>query len=142
MTFDNKLESMIVRHEGMKLRPYHCPTGKLTIGVGRNLEDNGITKEEALLMMRNDILLAFGELSAHVPIFSQLSTARQSVLIDMHFNLGLPRFLKFEKMLSALNNMDFETVAREMIASTWAKQVRGRAVELAEMMVSGEFQDE
>lgn len=141
MTFDNKLEAMIVRHEGIKLRPYPCPAGKMTIGVGRNLEDNGITKEEALMMMRHDILLAFGELSAHVPIFSQLSTARQSVLIDMHFNLGLPRLLKFEKMLEAVDSLDFEKVASEMLNSTWAKQVKGRAVELAEMMVSGEFQD-
>lgn len=142
MNFDNKLEAMVIRHEGLKLRPYHCPAGRLTIGVGRNLEDNGITKEEAMVMMRNDILLAFGELSAHVPIFSSLSTARQAALIDMHFNLGLPRFLKFEKMLAALDNMDFETVAREMISSAWAKQVGARAIELAEMMVSGEFQDE
>ena len=139
---NNNLEKMMVRHEGLKLKPYHCPNGKLTIGVGRNLEDRGISKDEALALMRNDILLAFGELSAHVPIFCELGNVRQAVLIDMCFNLGLPRFLKFERMLEALDAMDFETVAKEMLNSKWASQVKNRAVELAELMVTGEWADE
>ena len=33
-------------HEGLRLEPYRCTRGKLTIGIGRNTEDNPFTAEE------------------------------------------------------------------------------------------------
>ena len=50
-----KLRAMLIRHEGLKLRAYLCPAGKITVGVGRNLEDAGISEKEALFLLDNDI---------------------------------------------------------------------------------------
>ena len=42
------IERQLIEHEGLEQKVYRCTAGKLTIGVGRNLEDKGITEEEAL----------------------------------------------------------------------------------------------
>ena len=57
------LKDQLIKHEGLRKKVYTCPAGKLTIGVGRNLEDRGITEEEALLMLDNDIAQVKGEAS-------------------------------------------------------------------------------
>ena len=139
MPIDERLKDMLIEHEGLRFKPYHCPAGKLTIGVGRNLEDNGISRDEALMMLENDVLQAFGELAANIDMFTRLSYVRQSVLIDMCFNLGLTKFLRFKKMIAAVEKFDFETAAREMLNSKWAKQVGNRAYKLSEMMKTGEW---
>ena len=53
--FYEKLTAQLTKHEGLRLKPYHCPAGKLTIGIGRNLEDKGITEKEAVMLLENDI---------------------------------------------------------------------------------------
>ena len=50
-----KIKDQLIQHEGLKLKPYQCPAGRLTIGVGRNLEDKGITEKEAVMLLENDI---------------------------------------------------------------------------------------
>ena len=59
---NEKLMYRLIEEEGMKLKPYRCPAGKLTIGVGRNLEDKGLSNEEALFLLQNDIIEAVKEL--------------------------------------------------------------------------------
>ena len=133
----DRLIQQLIRHEGLKLKPYRCPAGKLTIGVGRNIEDNGITREEALYLLNNDIARCQRELYGAFPWFSELSETRREVLINMCFNLGLSRLQGFKNMLSALMNHDYEQAAEEMENSAWAKQVGFRADELAEIMRRG-----
>lgn len=130
------IEELLIQHEGVRLKPYVCPAGKLTIGVGRNLEDVGISHEEALTMLRHDIWACIDDLS-RFPWWPLLSTDRQYALIDMRFNLGPGRFRGFRKMLAALAGGDFEAAAREMRQSTWAEQVGRRAETLAQMMEQG-----
>ena len=135
--FDRELEQQLIQHEGLHLKPYHCPAGKLTIGVGRNLEANGISKHEAMTLLRNDITQTRFRLEKVIHSFQSLSDRRRMALTDMCFNLGLPRFLKFKKMLSALKAKDFERAADEMLDSRWANQVGQRAMTLATMMREG-----
>jgi len=135
--FDRALEEQLMRHEGLRLKPYRCTAGKLTIGVGRNIEDVGISRAEAMAMLRNDILTARLGLEKAVPGFLGLSSRRQMALIDMCFNLGLPRFLAFKRMLAAIAAGDFAQAAEEMLDSAWANQVGQRAVTLATMMRDG-----
>ena len=66
------LIDLLIRHEGIKLKPYHCTSGKLTIGIGRNLEDRGITKEEAIYLLNND-----NDLASPVFCFKSLSINNQ-----------------------------------------------------------------
>ena len=128
-------EKTLIRHESLRKKPYRCTAGKLTIGVGRNLEDRGITTEEALYLMRNDIAACRRERSAlDVP---PLTPAREGVLLNMLFNLGLPRVLGFARMLQALREEDYHRAADEMLDSKWARQVGKRAEELAKTMREG-----
>lgn len=131
------IEEQLILHEGMKLKPYRCPAGKLTIGVGRNLEDKGLSKQEALFLLRRDIAEITNELRKY-PWFETLDMVRQKVLIDMAFNLGINGLLSFKKMLSYLKAGDYEKAADEMVNSRWYGQVGDRSKRLVKMMRTGE----
>ena len=131
------IEEQLILHEGLKLKPYRCPAGYLTIGVGRNLETKGLSKEEALFLLRNDIREVTKQLEQY-PWFTKLDPVRQKVLIDMAFNLGVTGLLSFKRMIAALERGDYETAANEMLDSLWYQQVGKRAERLVEMMRTGE----
>lgn len=135
----NVLQDMLIRHEGFKLKAYLCTGGKITIGIGRNLEDNGISEDEAYSMLASDIKKSLRDAETFT-WFNGLSEPRQIVIIDMIFNLGRKKFSEFKQMLSALERSDFNTAAREMISSQWSKQVGKRSIELASIMKTGMFQ--
>lgn len=128
------LTEQLVRHEGLRLNPYFCTAGKLTIGVGRNLEANGISKAEAYFMLENDIVKIINELDEHLPWWKDLSTVRQHVLVDMAFNMGTFGLMKFQKTLAAIKEERYADAAVEMLDSKWAKQVGNRAVSLSRAM--------
>ena len=132
-----KYLSLTRRYEGLNLRPYTCPTGHLTIGYGHNLE-NGISKQTADFMLKEDLQKAQEEVSQAWPWWGSLDEVRQFVLVDMCFNMGLGKLRTFKKFLWALCRHDYTAAAKEMLDSRWAVQVGHRARELAEMMQTGE----
>ena len=134
-----RLKAVLIRHEGLRLKPYRDTVGKLTIGVGRNLDDRGITKDEALYLLSNDINIVESELDRELPWWRYLDDIRQEVLVNMAFNMGLPKLKKFKRFLSALEKGNYETAADEMLASRWAIQVGRRADELSRAMREGEY---
>lgn len=125
------------RHEGLKLKAYRDSVGKLTVGYGRNLDDRGITEEEAGFMLDNDIDAVVADLE-RMPLYLGLDPVRQVVLANMAFNMGLPTLLTFSRMLGALADQDWQRAADEMLDSKWARQVGSRADELSELMRLGE----
>lgn len=131
-----RLKSDLVRHEGLRLKPYLDTVGKLTIGVGRNLTDNGISSEEAIYLLDNDIAERLADPRLH-GILEGHDDVRQEVLINMSF-MGVEKLLGFKKMLIALRDRDYDEAANQMLDSRWARQVKGRAVELAKRMKTGE----
>lgn len=133
----DKLIDQLVAHEGLRLKPYKCTAGKTTIGVGRNLDDVGITEEEARFLLANDIERCKADLDANLPWWRGLNETRQRVLLDMCFNLGITRLLQFKNTLSAVRAGDFTNAARGMLDSKWATQVGKRATTLASMMMTG-----
>lgn len=134
-----KIKNLIIKYEGLELKPYKCTAGKLTIGVGRNIEDAGISEDEAMFMLNNDVEACIKDMVRLFPDWYQLSENRQSVLVNMRFNLGLTRFRKFGKMIKAVNAKDFDLAAKEMLDSIWhkKKQVGNRSAELSDMMRKG-----
>lgn len=132
----SELKALLLSHEGMRLKPYRDTVGKLTIGVGRNLEDTGITQEEANYLLENDIRQAKRTAEWAFPWFRDLSLTRQAVVISMIFNLGIKGFRSFRRLIDALEHGDYARAALEMRSSKWARQVGDRAVELARMMKS------
>ncbi len=131
------LRDMLIRHEGMRLHPYLCQAGKVTIGIGRNLDDNGITEEEATYLLGNDITRSVQEAYQAFPWLMYLDQTRCDVIISMCFNMGLTRMRTFKKFLAAAEVKDYDLAAAEMLNSAWAEQVPARAHELAEMFHTG-----
>ena len=124
--------------EGLRLQPYRCTAGALTIGYGRNLDAVGITQEEADIMLRADVEIAEKGAQALVgTVWDDLSATRQAVLINMTFNLGRTRLAAFKNFLAALRAADYQTAADEMLDSRWATQVGDRALRLARQMRHG-----
>lgn len=136
---DERTVSQTKDDEGFRSKTYRCTAGKLTIGYGRNLEDRGLTKEEADYLLRNDITAVTKELQDLIASWYQLTPPRQAVLINMSVNMGVGGLLKFRKMLAALDRHDYKTAAAEMLDSAYAKQVPNRANRLAQQMETGQW---
>jgi lysozyme len=128
------LKAHLIAREGLRLRPYKCSSGKLTLGVGRNIEDNGITTEEAMYLLTNDINNTIEELETKFEWFPWLPVNAQLVLADMCFNLGLPTLLSFKKMLKAIEKKKWNKASKEILDSRYAKQVGNRAIYNAHLL--------
>jgi len=129
----------IKRHEGLRLRPYRDSLGNASIGYGHYLRIP-ISKTAALTILQNDVTYAWLEgynLPAAVLSADGLTEKRKEVLVEMIFNLGFHGVLGFKRMLKAIEQEDFDLVAKEMLDSRWAEQVKSRAIELADMMRKG-----
>jgi lysozyme len=99
----------------------------------------GITEADAVYLATNDVQIVEEELVRAHPCVDRLDSVRQLILIDMAFNMGVPRLCKFKKMWAAVEAEDFPTAAKEMLDSRWSRQVKGRATKLANAMHNGEF---
>ncbi len=131
------LRDDLLRDEGLRLKPYRCTAGKLTIGVGRNLDDNGITRDEALYLLDGDIERTRAELKRTFAWFDGLDDVRQEVIINMAFNLGISRFSGFHQTIHYIAKGDYAAASEQMLKSLWARQVGQRAVRLARQMREG-----
>lgn len=132
------LAEFIARHEckGGKpnLKMYRDTEGIETIGYGHNLRDKPITKRAADQIFLDDLTDVQLEVTHAFPWYADLSPARQWVILDMCFNLGLDGLKGFPKFLKAVEMGAYETAAAEMIDSQWFGQVKSRGVELVQMM--------
>jgi len=154
-----ELLDQLVLHEGLELLPYEDSLGIDTIGIGRNLKHRGlseaelghigkdlsdifewgITKEQAYYLAKNDIEIVEKEVCESHPCVVELDEIRQRIIIDMAFNMGVPRLNKFKKMWKAIHEENFEEAKIQMLDSRWANQVGNRAVRLSNAMESGEW---
>jgi len=141
-TKQGSLVDMLKRHEGIKSKVYLCSKGYETIGVGRNISKTGmgISEIEIDFLLTNDLLRIRRELRTEYPWFSKLDSIRQDALIDISFNLGQTVLRKFKKAMKAMSEENYELAADEFMDSRWSKQVGNRAVEVTEMIRSGEYQ--
>lgn len=143
----DNLIAMLRRHEGEVVTngrhvAYKCPEGYWTIGIGRNIDpENGIglSDEEVEFMLENDILRVMQELASEYPWFSDLDDVRKDAMIDIAFNLGATRLRGFRRALAAMEAGNYKEAATEFLDSKWAKQVGGRALEITDMIASGEY---
>lgn len=134
------LREQLLRDEGCLLKPYRDSVGKLTIGVGRNLDDVGLSLAEAEYLLDNDISRATAAVLARLPWAMHLDEVRRGVLINCCFNMGIGGLLGFTKMLAAFERGDYDEAARELLASKYATQVGLRAERLATQLVTGAWQ--
>jgi lysozyme len=134
-----KLRNLLTANEKYSQFPYVDTTGHITVGIGRNLTDRGISINEALQLLDDDILYFSNKLASVVTYFDSLDDNRQVVLVNMCFNLGINGFLAFRGMLSCLEKRDFEGAAAEILQSKAAEQCPDRYRQLANIMKTGEL---
>lgn len=132
---------------GLELKPGDQLTGKLTIGFGRNVTDMGVTKDEALLLLQNDIDRVAGELRTALPWFGRIDAVRQDALIDMGFNLGVltgdpPKLLRFHGTLDCMERGDWEGACQHLQQTPWRQQVGRRAEIVMQMIRTGQYPEE
>ena len=139
----SKLIEMIKEHEGVVPHAYQDSRGYWTIGVGRLIDKalgGGLSDGEIDYLLANDIKRCRAEAEQY-PWFNKMNEPRQAVILSMLFNLGRPRFDKFQNMQAALLVGDYTLASHEMLDSRWASQVGRRAIEMSEMMESGEWHE-
>ncbi len=131
------------RDEGESPTCYQDHFGYWTIGVGRLIDakkGGGLRPDEIAYLLNNDIVDRREALTKALPFFAELSSARQGVLINMAFNMGVAGLLKFKQMLAAVEAGHWGIAANEMLDSNWAHQVPKRAVRLASQMETNLWQ--
>lgn len=124
--------------EGFRGVPYLDTVGKLTIGFGRNLTANPLTKAEAAVLLNNDVRMVLIDLDRRLSWWRNLDDVRQEVLANMAYNLGISRLCGFVKMLAVLKRGDYTTAAAEMVDSDWYTQTKDRAKRLVKEMETGQ----
>lgn len=129
-----RLRGQLLVDEGLRLKPYRCTAGKLTIGVGRNLDDKGVSEAEALLLLDNDIRECWDRLCDALPWLPAAPEDVQQALANMAFNLGISGLLGFRQTLELMRTRRYAEAAQAMLASRWAGQVGQRAERLAGMV--------
>jgi lysozyme len=133
-----RLVAQLVRHEDIRLRLYKCPAGKWTIGIGRNLEDRGITLAEAYHLANNDIDICLHQLTASFPWFVDLDPVRQRVWVDLCFNMGIAKLYAFKQTLSAMAAGQYEVAAAALEDSKWYTQVGRRGPWIVQALRTGQ----
>jgi lysozyme len=126
----------LIDEEDFRLFPYKDTKGKITIGIGRNLSDTGITKNEAIYLCNNNINNTISDLRANLDYFDSLPDNVQIVLIDMCFNMGIGTLLEFHNTLAYIKEGDYIEASKEMLQSQWAREVGVRAIKLSELLKS------
>ena len=140
MNLDNMRE-MLIANEGLSLKLYKCTAGITSIGVGRAIQTRGISEDEAMFMLTNDIEICIAALDKHYPWWKRLSEARPEVMVDLMFNLGESRLAKFvqflQSMETASSTEDYAVAAEHLLDSLYAKQLPGRSKRNAEIIRGG-----
>jgi lysozyme len=140
------VRELIKKHEGLRLKPYQDSVGVWTVGHGHNLEATGESIPEVITLTRaeeyfeSDMRHAISGCYELDVNFKDLDEVRQAVLVDMCFNLGKFRLIKFVNTLKFIRDRDYSSAASNMLKSKWAKQVGKRAVTLSNMMLTGKWQ--
>lgn len=136
----DEIADALKAEEGYVPHCYICTAGAHTVGYGRNIDADGgigISEDEADYLLRNDIDRTIAECQRW-DWFDELDPVRQSVVVQLCFQLGRPRLSQFSRMLAALSQQppDLIAAANELLDSRFANQVPARAARLAEQMVS------
>lgn len=168
-TTKSELARTLMVDEGFRTKPYICTAGKMTIGVGRNFEDNPFTpderavlgikstipgtqfqelsmkplkEEEVRWLLQEDLTKLLESLSSHPvlgPIFAKQDMVRQVAMGNLVYNLGIRGLLKFQKFLAAMDAKDYVAAEASLAASRWSKQVKSRSKRVRDMVLTGKI---
>lgn len=119
--------------EGFRQFPYRCTEGKLSIGYGFNLDDVGLSREEADLVLVYRVERLTSQVKSSLYKLD-IDDKAWEILYHMSYQLGLNGLLEFKKMIEALEDQDYKKASEEMLRSLWYKQTPNRAKRLSDKM--------
>lgn len=145
------VREFITRHEGRMNMPYKCPSGKRTIGIGWNYDDNPLPKDIADYLKQNGKILdehidrlfsialirSVNDCKKLFPDFENFSHNRKMALTDFLYNVGLTTASKFKKAITCINAGGWDDAAKHMQNSLWFGQVGDRAKEVIQLIKEG-----
>ena len=137
-----KLIEQLSIHEGVKKFAYKCPAGKITVGIGRNIDSDGglgLSDDEIIYLLRNDISRIDEELTNAFRFYKELDRLRKVATLNICFNLGLTRLRSFREALGRMEKKEYPEAAVEFLDSLWASQVGQRALDVTYMIQHGEY---
>lgn len=138
MSDRQRLVDQLVEHEGLKHVAYKDTADKISIGVGRNLTDVGLSDAEIMTLLEHDIDDVVHDLNTFI-WFPALDAVRQRAVSDLRFNVGPGGFRMFRKLIAAMARRDYVAASYELVASRWARQVApDRVKRLRDMIETGE----
>lgn len=131
----NKVLKMLKTEEGFKTKPYKCPSGFLTIGIGHNLDANGMDADLLEEQFKRDVKRFEAALVDIFKDFKSFSEPRQLAFLNMIFQLGVSGFKNFKMMIVAANEGNWTWAAAHAGNSIWAKiQTPQRAARVTRMI--------
>jgi len=136
-----RLKKQVIANEGVRKTAYKDTLNNCTIGVGHLIRlpdeeyllDKELTDLEVDQIFVTDLNQAIDDARKFIDADSIPDEAFE-VVVDMAFNLGLPKLSKFKNFQQALKDKDFVKASEEMLDSRWAKQLPNRSKRLAEIM--------
>lgn len=123
--------------EGFRREAYKDHLGFLTIGFGRMIDKRlggGITEREATILLENDIANVIRELDRALPWVRSIKSPADEAVVNMAFQMGLPRLQQFRKTLEHLKAGRYQEAAAEALDSRWAQQTPNRAREVVDLI--------
>lgn len=136
-----KVRALLELNEGRRNRMYRDTKGIETIGIGHNLRDRAISNRAIDVIFEDDLADHTAELFAVLPWAKDQDEVRQAALIDLAFNLGLPKLLLFKNTLAAWRIGAYENAALGLRHSEWFLQVGRRATRIVKMVETGRWWD-
>lgn len=127
-SFVERCAKMLLKHEGIRTFPYKCSENKLTIGIGRNLEANGISEDEAMILLINDIEKTIDDLNKNYGAWVTFPVEARMVCIDLVFNLGITGFMKFKKTRQLMELGMWLEASEELLDSRYSIQLPTRSL--------------
>ena len=119
-------KEMLIKHEGVRTYPYFCSENYLTIGAGRNLKVNGISEEEAMYLLGNDIDRVINNLDKIFPAWKVMPKKARLVCIDMAYQLGIQGFMNFRRTRTLMEMGCWLEASEEILRSRYANQTPSR----------------
>lgn len=138
-----RVQKQLEADEGRREEVYRDHLGYLTVGIGHLLDTRlggKLRPAEVDFIFSNDLDEAIDDLTRTLPWFSQMNDARQGALVNMRFQLGLTKLLKFSQSLAAIRDERWEDAAHNLTQSAWASQTPTRARRVIEQIRTGEWQ--
>ena len=139
-----KLKEEIENDEGCFYKIYRDTRGLKTFGIGHLILNDEpeinqpvgtpIDKSKVSSAFKEDINNALYSCIQVIPKFRDIPAEAQRILVNMMFNLGQSRFLKFRKMIEDVQKGDWISASLEMENSAWRYQEPARAERLINRM--------